>query len=346
MGYADCPYQTRQVTRWDVCWSGNHRSKRVFSQGLAVDNHMKSDRQGYELIDFGDGRKLERFGPVTVDRPARGAWTPKSLPDAWESAELIYCGDRMNASGGQWQVASQSTDRLGELLAGWELELGGLILKVLPQRTGQLGVFPEHWNQWEWFARSIQDKLEFGPVRVLNLFAYTGSSTLWMALQGATLTHVDAMKHAVDWARDNARLSGLETKPIRWIVEDARRYVARELKRLSQYELIVLDPPSYGHGRKGEAWEIHRDLVPLMKDCWRLLSQRSIGVVLTSHSLNISAKELRMELEKESMHGAVGATGRVETVIFPAFLQDCSSRRLECGEGIRFFKTSQANQGD
>jgi 23S rRNA (cytosine1962-C5)-methyltransferase len=116
-------------------------------------------------------------------------------------------------------------------------------------------------------------------------------------------------------------------------VEDARRYVTRELKRESRYELVVLDPPSYGHGRKGEAWEIHRDLVPLMKDCWGLLSDDPIGVVLTSHTLNISAKELRMEMEMSQEGGKP-----IETDVFPSFLEDCSARRLECGEGIRFHK--------
>ena len=294
---------------------------------------MKSDQHGYELIDFGDGRKLERFGPITVDRPAKGAWTPKSIPEAWESAELIYRGERMNASGGSWQVALESSRALSEMLEGWECEVQELTLQIVPQKTGQLGVFPEHWNQWGWFSQSIEARLAQGPVRVLHLFAYTGSTTLWMAKRGATVTHVDAMKQAVDWARTNAKLSGLEDKPIRWIVEDARRYVSRELKRESRYELVVLDPPSYGHGRKGEAWEIHRDLVPLMKDCWGLLSDDPIGVVLTSHTLNISAKELRMEMEMSQEGGKP-----IETDVFPSFLEDCSARRLECGEGIRFHK--------
>ena len=292
---------------------------------------MNSERQGYELIDFGDGRKLERFGSITVDRPARGAWTPKAIPEAWESAELIYRGERMNASDGSWQVRSESGRNLAELMKGWECKTRGLNLQIIPQRTGQLGVFPEHWSLWDWYSRSIQEGITRGPVRVLHLFAYTGSSSLWMASHGAMVTHLDAMKHAVDWARVNAKLSGLEGKPIRWIVEDARRYAARELKRNSRYELVVLDPPSYGHGRNGEAWEIHRDLVSLMKDCWQLLSENAIGVVLTSHSLNISAKELRMELEL-----ATGKTNRIQTVVFPSFLEDCSGRRLECGEGIRF----------
>ena len=302
---------------------------------------MKSDRQGYELIDFGDGRKLERFGSITVDRPARGAWPPKAIPDAWESAELIYRGERMNAGDGSWQSSASSSRTLSELLSGWECSVHGLNLQIIPQRTGQLGVFPEHWNQWDWFAERIAANLPNGPVRVLHLFAYTGSTTLWMALQGAALTHVDAMKQAVDWGRTNAKLSGLEDRPIRWIVEDARKYVARELKRQSRYELVVLDPPSYGHGRKGEAWEIHRDLVPLMKDCWGLLSEEPIGVVLTSHSLNISAKELRMELEMDESQWDPGREGRIETAIFPCFLEDCSGRRLECGEGIRFSKRQE-----
>lgn len=310
---------------------------------------MNSDRLGYELIDFGDGRKLERFGPITLDRPARGAWTPKSLPEAWESAELIYSGERMNASAGRWTVTSQASRSLEDLLEGWHCTYRDLKLKIVPQKTGQLGAFPEHWNHWDWFAESITQGLARGPVRVLHLFAYTGSTTLWMALQGATITHVDAMKQAVDWARVNANLSGLDSKPIRWIVEDARKYVARELKRGSAYELVVLDPPSYGHGRKGEAWEIHRDLVSLMKDCWRLLSGNSIGVFLTSHSLNISAKELRMELQLDQQNDSndvqteseTGSSHAIETVIFPSFLQDCSGRRLECGEGIRFQRTNE-----
>jgi len=108
---------------------------------------MKSGQQGYELIDFGDGRKLERFGSVTIDRPARGAWSPKAIPDAWESAELIYQGDRMNAGQGAWQSTSTSSRSLSELLSGWVCSVHGLTLQVTPQSTGQLGVFPEHWNQ-------------------------------------------------------------------------------------------------------------------------------------------------------------------------------------------------------
>jgi 23S rRNA (cytosine1962-C5)-methyltransferase len=299
---------------------------------------MNSERHGYELIDFGEGRKLERFGSVTIDRPSRGAWTPKSLPETWESAELIYRGERMNAMGGGWEATAQASQTIDQLLEGWEITHRELKLQITPQRTGQLGVFPEHWNQWDWYADRIEARPGRGPVRVLHLFAYTGSTTLWMARQGASITHVDAMKHAVDWAKQNAIRSGLEHKPIRWIVEDARRYVARELKRQSHYELVVLDPPSYGHGRKGEAWEIHRDLVPLMRDCWKLLSEDPIGVVLTSHSLNISAKEIRLALELDQSGGVEGRNSKIETTIFPLFLQDSSARRLECGEGVRFQK--------
>lgn len=285
---------------------------------------------GYELLDFGDGRKLERFGCRIVDRPTLGKRLEKSQPSLWESAQLIYVGDRMNAKGGGWRVSS---DEPWDWERGWDCQVGGMELRILPQQTGQLGVFPEHWQQWGWFSRLIDVRRERGfRTRILHLFAYTGATTLWMAKCGAEVTHVDAMRHAVQWGRDNAHRSGLGELPIRWIVEDARRYVSRELKRGSRYDVVLLDPPSYGHGRRGEAWEIHRDLVPLMRDCWGLLGDGATGVVLTSHSELVSTKELRMEMGRSD-----GEARAIETEEFEAFLQDRSGRRLECGVGIRFF---------
>ena len=285
--------------------------------------------EGYELIDFGNGRKLERFGSQVLDRPMLGNRAEKAIPALWESAGLIYAGERMNAKGGKWRSA------LGEAesqLSPWECRIDGLKLEIIPQQTGQIGVFPEHWLQWDWFGRWISSRREQGlGVRILHLFAYTGATTLWLAKSGAEVTHVDAMRHAVDWGRGNALRSGLDHLPIRWIVEDARKYVARELRRDSRYDLVLLDPPSYGHGRKGEAWEIHRDLVPLMQDCWASLTENGYGVVLTSHSSMICAKELKME-----MRAHCGRDLPIETQEFDAFLVDRSGRRLECGNGIRF----------
>jgi 23S rRNA (cytosine1962-C5)-methyltransferase len=155
-----------------------------------------------------------------------------------------------------------------------------------------------------------------------------------MARMGAQVTHVDAMASAVAWGRENAKLSGLEDRPIRWIAEDARRYVARELRRGTRYDLIVLDPPSYGHGTKGQSWEIHRDLVPLLEDCWELLSERPIGMVLTGHSPDVSFKEIRMVLEMVE-----GERDSVAVETGQASLLDRSGRVLDCGYVARFARS-------
>ena len=304
-------------------------------------NERKPSKEGYALIDFGEGRKLERFGDVVIDRPALGARCDKSIPDVWESAELIYEGSRLNSREGGWKGNCTLAEGLGDNSRHWDLHVRGLQLRIIPQRTGQVGVFPEHWNRWDWYADGLASIAGREPPTVLHLFAYSGATTLWMARQGAKVTHVDAMKQAVAWARLNAELSGLSEKPIRWIVEDARKYVTRELKRGVRYDLIVLDPPSYGHGRSGEAWEIHRDLVPLMRDCWQLLRQvedpsdpregGSLGVVLSCHSRNVSAKELRMELE-----GIAGE--KIATEVSSSCLTDQSGRSLAFGDELRFYR--------
>ena len=277
---------------------------------------MNSTHQSYEFIDFGNGRKLERFGEVVVDRPCPAATEPKSSPEAWLSAELIYDGSRLNGGvrGGWVFHGCRVSDP--DSIESWECGASGLRFRVKPQQSGQLGLFPEHWNTWPWIEDRIAEWLAArsgssrggnipeGPSidsamaspRVLHLFAYTGATTLAMASFGASVTHVDSMESAVTWARETARCSGLSEMPIRWIVDDARQYVARELRRGKRYELIVLDPPSYGHGVKGKAWEIHRDLMPLMHDCWKLLSDSPIGIVFTGHSRDVSMQTIRTEL--------------------------------------------------
>jgi 23S rRNA (cytosine1962-C5)-methyltransferase len=322
---------------------------------------MNSPHQSYEFIDFGNGRKLERFGEIVVDRPCPAAIQPKSSPEAWLSAELIYDGSRLNGGvrGGWVYQGRRVADPEG--IASWECGANGLRFHVKPQQSGQLGLFPEHWNTWPWIEDRIagwlatrsaiagdressiepsmdqatdpvgNEALSTSPAsngvpRVLHLFAYTGATTLAMASYGASVTHVDAMESAVAWARENARCSGLSEKPIRWIVDDARLYVARELRRGKRYELIVLDPPSYGHGVKGKAWEIHRDLMPLMHDCWKLLSDSPIGIVFTGHSRDVSMQKIRAELENSPE-----TNSGVACDVTQAKLVDLAGRALDCG---------------
>jgi len=322
---------------------------------------MNSPHQSYEFIDFGNGRKLERFGEVVVDRPCVAATEPKSSPEAWLSAELIYDGSRLNGgSRGGWVYQGRRISD-PEAIESWECGVSGLRFRVKPQQSGQLGLFPEHWNTWPWIedriaewlavrsaiagSRNTSDGPSIDPAidpastepvstalkssgvpRVLHLFAYTGATTLAMASFGASVTHVDAMESAVAWARENARCSGLSEMPIRWIVDDARQYVARELRRGKRYELIVLDPPSYGHGVKGKAWEIHRDLMPLMHDCWKLLSDSPIGIVFTGHSRDVSMQKIRTELGESQE-----STSGIACDVTQANLVDLAGRSLDFG---------------
>jgi 23S rRNA (cytosine1962-C5)-methyltransferase len=216
-----------------------------------------------------------------------------------------------------------------------------MVFRLRPQSSVQIGLFPEHWNTWPWIAERMSawqhshptEGIASDPPRVLHLFAYTGATTLALAKMGAHVTHVDAMSSAVQWGRENANLSGLESRPVRWIVDDVRKYVARELRRGQAYDLIVLDPPSYGHGTKGQAWEIHRDLVPLVEECWQLLSEGAIGMVLTGHSPDVSFKELKMVLEEVD-----GSTGSVQYQTQQAGLLDRSGRMLDCGYVAKFVR--------
>ncbi|MCU0710267.1 MAG: class I SAM-dependent methyltransferase, partial [Pirellula sp.] len=209
------------------------------------------------------------------------------------------------------------------------LSIQSLKLWIKPQVSGQLGAFPEHWQQWPWFCEQIEGwharSSDRSPPRVLHLFAYTGATTLALAMMQAEVTHVDAMRSAVEWARENARWSQLESLPIRWIIDDARDYVQREIKRERRYELIVLDPPSYGHGSRGQAWSIGRDLEPLIADCHSLLSGDAIGIVLSGHSPDVDLNHL-----------GGGMPGLCSPQIVRATLRDRSGRALDCGYVARF----------
>jgi 23S rRNA (cytosine1962-C5)-methyltransferase len=231
---------------------------------------------------------------------------------------------------------------------------------VRPQTSGQLGLFPEHWLQWPWYDMQMErwrnwhtatakdahsapkqqifshqvSQLQTPPKstpRVLHLFAYTGATTLALAAMGAEVTHIDAMRSAVEWARDNCRESDRESLPIRWIVDDARKYVERERKRGKKYDLVILDPPSYGHGAAGEAWSIQRDLEPLLCSCAELIANQGIGIVLTGHSLDIELQEVHRAVRRGSKK-----LEYAELEVARSILTDRSGRPLDCGYVARF----------
>jgi 23S rRNA (cytosine1962-C5)-methyltransferase len=225
----------------------------------------------YELIDFGRGRKLERFGSFLLDRPAPAATTARHDAAAWRQAHARYEGDRTGE--GAWV-------RLADVPQRWSIRYRQLSFELRLTRSGQIGLFPEQAANWEWIA----DQADGSSHRVLNLFAYTGAGTLVAAAAGARVVHVDASRSSVAWARRNAALSGLENHPIRWIPEDATRFVARECRRGNRYHGIVLDPPTYGHGPRGQPWKLEGDLAPLLENCIQLLAPDRAWVLLSCHT--------------------------------------------------------------
>jgi 23S rRNA (cytosine1962-C5)-methyltransferase len=223
--------------------------------------------RGHELLDAGDGRRLERFGQRVVDRPAPAASELPRRPDAWPEADLRF--DRV----GGWESR-------GAPVEPWTVETDGLTLELRPTEAGQVGWFPEHAALWPWLRGAIADR---PGAEVLHLFGYTGATTLLLAGEGARVTHVDASRPAVAWARRNAELSRLADAPVRWIVDDAETFLRREARRGRRYEGIVLDPPSYGHGPRGARWEFESGIGPLLEVCLAVAELRAF-VVLTAHT--------------------------------------------------------------
>ena len=281
----------------------------------------------YELIDFGEGRKLERFGSWVLDRPCPAAGQSRRNREAWKTATARYTGRR--TTDGKW---SPAVSRWSEDTAQFEFDAGAkspIRLQLAPLPSGQIGVFPEQTENWKWIVQQIAGAPD--PVRVLNLFAYTGGSTLAAAAAGAEVTHIDAARSMVARARNNAAASGLAERPIRWIVEDALKFCRRELKRGNQYDAVILDPPSYGHGPKDESWSIERDLLPLLQACRELTQQRRVFLLATCHTPSIGPAELSAYFS-EGVFGHCAQPPRTGTLR----LQSADGRKLPSGVFARW----------
>ena len=240
---------------------------------------MNRDRS-YELLDSGNGRKLERFGPYTLSRPcAQAIWRPRLSPADWDAADAAF--DR--EEGNRWHSREK-------LPAAWIVEVDGIQFRLSCTDFGHLGIFPEQRESWRWVEATVRaaQPTAQAPVRVLNLFAYSGGATLAAARAGAEVCHLDASAGMVEWARTNAGLNSLEGAPIRWIVEDAHKFLAREHRRGRRYEGIILDPPSFGRGAKGEIYKIERDLPQTLALCRQLLSEQPLFVLLSAHTPGIT----------------------------------------------------------
>ena len=239
----------------------------------------------YGLIDSGHGRKLERYGRFTVVRPEpQCLWSPALPEAAWAAADAVF-DPTDEEDAGRWKLKGHPPE-------AWPLSWEDVKFNGRFTSFRHLAFFPEQAANWAWLDAAVRAAAAESQPRVLNLFGYTGVASLAMAAAGAAVTHVDASTRAVAWARENAELSGLSDRPIRWITEDARKYVAREVRRGSRYEGIILDPPKYGRGPDGEVWRLFEDLPELAGLCVALLSENSKFLVLNAYAERISGAAL------------------------------------------------------
>jgi 23S rRNA (cytosine1962-C5)-methyltransferase len=277
----------------------------------------------YALLDSGDGRKLERYGPWTVSRPeAQCLWSPGLPPEVWASADAVFePADEEDA--GRWRI-------IGQIPPSWPMTWDGIGFHARLTAFRHLAVFPEQAANWAWLSQRISDRVRDSKtdLKILNLFGYTGVASLVSASAGASVTHVDASKKAVGWARENATLSGLTQAPIRWICDDARKYVQRELRRGARYDGIILDPPKYGRGPEGEVWRLYDDLADLIGGCAGLLSDDASFLLLNAYSERVSGLALA-GLMGDALGGRGGVIDWGELALIEA-----SGRR---GAGLSFF---------
>jgi 23S rRNA (cytosine1962-C5)-methyltransferase len=240
--------------------------------------------QDYELIDSGHQQRLERFGGITIVRPEPHAlWAPKLSQKEWRRADVYFERHKAQGAEGHWRAQHP-------LKEPWVVRYGKLRFEARLTPFKHTGIFPEQAVHWEWCAGLIQQRRK--SVRVLNLFGYTGIATLSAAAAGAKVTHLDASRPAMNWARKNQRLSGLEDKPIRWLIDDAIKFVKREVRRNSKYDAFILDPPAFGRGPKGEIWRFSDSIPELMQYLAQLVSKEPLFVLINAYAIPESATVL------------------------------------------------------
>lgn len=251
---------------------------------------LANNWQEYQVLDTGNGEKLEQWGNVILRRPDPQVIWPPAEPELWKSAQAYY--HRSDHGGGEWEFFDKLPER-------WQISYKGLSFYVRPTGFKHTGLFPEQSANWDWMSgliakRTAQNK----PVRVLNLFGYTGGATLACAQAGAHVTHVDAAKGMVQWGKENRELSGLPESSFRWIVDDALRFVQREIRRGSIYDGVLMDPPSYGRGPNGEVWKLENELYGLVNTCAQVLTPSPLFFLINSYTTGFQASVLANIIDK------------------------------------------------
>ncbi len=289
------------------------RENRTWRLEIAFTLLESSNWKDYALLDSGDGLKLERFGKYVFVRPESQAMWKRTLNSEWKDAQAVFqpTGEE---SGGHWDF-KKKVDEQWDMHYPLPSAQSELTFKVMTTPGRHLGVFPEVAAHWDWFNDLIHHEVYEGhkEVNVLNLFGYTGLATLAAASAGAKVTHVDASKKSVSWARDNQALSNLMDRPIRWIVDDALKFVQREARRGIRYHGIILDPPKFGRGPKGEVWEVYKSLSTMLEACRECLNDKPLFVVTTLYAVRASAIHIAQAME-DMMNGFKGKIDMGELV--------------------------------
>ena len=275
----------------------------------------------YEVIDCSQGEKLERWGKYLLIRPdPQVIWNTERTAAGWKRPNGHY--HRSTRGGGEWEFFS--------LPEQWSIHYKELTFQLKPFSFKHTGLFPEQAANWDWFGEKIRRAGR--PIKVLNLFAYTGGATLAAAKAGAAVTHVGASKGMVGWAKENAHASGLSEAPIRWIVDDCVKFVEREIRRGNHYDAIIMDPPSYGRGPKGEIWKIEDSVFPLVELCAKLLSDRPLFFLINSYTTGLAPAVLTYMLGI-AVKTKFGGSVRSEEIGLPV---TASGLVLPCGAAGRW----------
>ncbi|MCI6858832.1 MAG: class I SAM-dependent methyltransferase [Eubacterium sp.] len=284
---------------------------------------LARDWKEYEVIDCSRGEKLERWGKYILLRPdPQVIWDTKREDRRWRKLNAHY--HRSSRGGGEWEFF--------DLPEQWNIHYKNITFHLKPFSFKHTGLFPEQAVNWDWFSEKI--KKAGRPVKVLNLFAYTGGATLAAAAAGASVVHVDASKGMVTWARENAQASGLEKAPVRWLVDDCVKFVEREIRRGNHYDGIIMDPPSYGRGPKGEIWKIEEKIYPLIQLCEKLLSDDPLFFLVNSYTTGLQPAVLSYMLGSaiEKKHGGVVTADEIGLPV------SASGLVLPCGASGRWEK--------
>lgn len=249
-------------------------------------------KEVYELLDCGNGEKLEKIGEEIIIRPEPRAWWQKTLDkESWNKADAIY---KLFEQKGKWIFKN------GQNKKEFDVEIDGIRLRIkFGGSSKHIGFFPEQYSEWLWLSNKIKNEISNNnkKLNILNLFGYTGLSSLFAARNGAMITHVDASETSIEWARENQKISDLKNLPIRWILDDTLKFIKREVKRGIKYDAIIMDPPSFGRGPKGEIWKIEENIKELLDLCRELLTENPLFVMINMYSTELSSISLQNLLQ-------------------------------------------------